>query len=136
MRQTSGDKGLFRKGLGLMRAFGLLLLLISSGSLKGQVHIYADSVQGNNGSQVLVPVRADDFVNLVGMQGSIGWNTSIATYDTVLQFGLPNMTVANFGVGQVASGLLTFSWDDPTFVGVTVPDSTILFAVRFNPLQL
>lgn len=97
-----------------------------------QVTLFADSVTGTNGSQVLVPVRANDFTNLIGMQGSISWDTSIVVYDSTLNYGLPNMSVANFGVAQVVNGRLTFSWDDPTFLGVSVSDSTVLFSLRFD----
>ncbi|HHG83235.1 MAG TPA: hypothetical protein ENJ82_00670, partial [Bacteroidetes bacterium] len=94
--------------------------------------IFADSVQGSQGSQVIVPIRANDFVNLIGAQGSVQWNTSIATYDTVFQFGLPGLAPASFGISQVAAGRLAFSWDDATLNGVTVADSSVLFAIRFN----
>jgi|GEM_PF-2142355 len=112
--------------------FGALCLLILFGpQAYSQVTLFADSVTGTNGSQVTVPIRANDFTNLIGMQGSIAWDTALVQYDTTFQFGLPSMNVANFGVAQVNNGRLTFSWDDPTFLGVSVADSSVLFSVRF-----
>ncbi len=100
----------------------------SSGIFK----IFADSVSGNTGSQVDVPVRANEFTNLIAGQGTVSWNTAIATYNSMTFFGLPNMSLSNFGTTQVGSGRLTFSWNDPTLIGVTVPDSAIIFTIRFN----
>ena len=113
---------------------GLLCLVGIWGnqSLDAQVHLYADSVQGANGTQVIVPISANDFTGLIGMQGSIGWDTSVVTLDTIFQLGLPNLFSSNFGLTQAAAGRISFSWDDPTFVGVTVSDSSQLFALRFD----
>ncbi len=94
--------------------------------------IFADSVQGPTLTTVDLAVRANEFTNLIAMQGTVSWSTSIGTYNSIVSFGLPNMTAANFGTAQIASGKLTFSWNDPTLVGVTVPDSAMLFTVRYN----
>lgn len=117
----------------LLGFFSLLVLGLGFGNIaSAQVTTFADSVIGTSGSQAVVPIRANDFTNLIGMQGSIGWDTSVVVYDTVFQYGLPNMSVANFGIAQVVDGRLTFSWDDPNFTGVSVSDSTILFSLRFD----
>ncbi|MBK9451982.1 MAG: PKD domain-containing protein [Bacteroidetes bacterium] len=100
----------------------------SSGIFK----IFADSVSGNTGSQVDVPIRANEWTNLIAAQGTVSWNTSIATYNSMTFFGLPSMSLSNFGTTQVGTGKLTFSWNDPTLIGVTVPDSAIIFTIRFN----
>ena len=91
-----------------------------------------DSVAGPNGSQVVVPVRAWHFRKIISMQGTISFNTAIATYSAVEQFGLTNMDANSFGTSQVANGKLMFSWSDGTNAGTTVSDSSILFAIRFN----
>jgi PKD repeat protein len=98
----------------------------------GNLVIYADTVSGNTGSQVIITVRARNFTNLTSAQGSITWNTSVATYSGIPTFGLPSMTIGNFGTGQTGAGILTFSWNDPTLAGVTVPNGTTLFTVRYN----
>ena len=94
--------------------------------------IFADSVSGPPAGTVDLAIRANDFINLIAAQGTVSWNTSVATYNSLVSFGLPGMTAANFGTGQVGAGRLSFSWNDPTLVGVTVPDSAMLFTVRFN----
>jgi hypothetical protein len=38
----------------------------------------------------------------------------------------------NFGKNLAAAGKLSFSWDDPTVHGVTVPDDAAIFALRFD----
>ena len=91
-----------------------------------------DSVAGPNGSQVVVPIRAWHFRRIISMQGTISFNTAIATYAAIEQFGLTNLDASSFGTSQVANGKLMFSWSDGTNVGTSVTDSSILFAIRYN----
>lgn len=93
---------------------------------------YCDSVSAPTGSVVSVSVHAIDFVDIISMQGTLQFNTSIATLDTIDFFGLPGMNAASFGLSQIGSGKLMFTWNDPTLAGVTMADSAILFSMKFN----
>ena len=98
----------------------------------GTFNFFADSVSGATGSFVDVPVRVKNFNQILSVQGTLEWNSAVATYNSLPVFGLPNMSSGNFGVTQVSAGKLAFSWDDATLLGLTQPDSTIIFTVRFN----
>lgn len=98
--------------------------------------IRIDTVSGPNASQVIVPVRAWQFNKVMSMQGTISFNTSVATFASVEQFGLPSMDAGSFGTSQVNSGKLMFSWLDPTLSGVNLTDSSVLFAIRYNVVGL
>ncbi len=91
-----------------------------------------DSVSGPNSSQVVVPVRAWQFHKIISMQGTISFNTGVATYASVEQFGLSGMDASNFGTSQVNSGKLMFSWTDPALSGQNLADSSVVFAIRYN----
>ena len=105
---------------------------ISSALPSGTITIYIDTVSTPGGTAVDVSVHALDFINIISAQGTISFNTSIATLDTLVYYGLPSMDIANFGLTQVGSGKLMYSWNDPTLAGVNVADSAILFTMRFN----
>jgi hypothetical protein len=91
-----------------------------------------DSTSGPNGSQVIVPVRAWHFRKVISMQGTISFNTAIATYASTEQYGLSGLDSTSFGTTQTGSGKLMFTWNDGTSAGQTLADSAILFAIRFN----
>ncbi len=103
-----------------------------SGTTSSQFSIKADSTSGPNGSQVVVPIRAWKFNQILSAQGTLQFNPSVVTYAGVEQFGLSGMDAGSFGTSQTSSGKLMYSWSDATLVGQTVADSTVLFAVRFN----
>jgi hypothetical protein len=42
------------------------------------------------------------------------------------------MASGNFGKTLTSEGKLSFSWDDPNVRGVTAPDGSVMFAVRFD----
>jgi|GEM_PF-3913855 len=110
----------------------LLMLAMSCSVVKAQVALAADSASGLPGSQVEVPVRAFQWVDIVSCQGTIAWDTAVIALDSVFQFGLPGMNPTNFGQSLVPGGKLTYSWNEPNLQGTQVPDSTVLFNLRFD----
>ncbi|MCB9080297.1 MAG: hypothetical protein H6555_01130 [Lewinellaceae bacterium] len=83
---------------------------------------------------VYLPVTARSFQQILSLQGSLQWDTSHLTLVGVRDFGLPDLSLANFGINPAIndSGRLSFSWYDlSTLQGATVPDDHILFSVGF-----
>ncbi|MBI4648558.1 MAG: hypothetical protein HY738_18735, partial [Bacteroidia bacterium] len=79
-----------------------------------------------------MPVKVANFNNIVSIQGTIEFNDSVASYYSVEQFGLPGMNSSNFGITQAANGKITFLWFDETLAGVTLSDSSVIFAIKFT----
>jgi len=98
----------------------------------GVLKLKIDTINAANGSVAGVNVRVWNFTNILSIQGTIGFDTTVITYNSVNQFGLSGMTNASFGTANTGSGKLTYSWNDATLGGVTLPDSTIIFTVHFN----
>ncbi|HPF00405.1 MAG TPA: cohesin domain-containing protein, partial [Bacteroidales bacterium] len=96
------------------------------------IFIFADSIEGAMGQYVQVPVRVSDFSNIISAQGSLSFNPAIAQFDQIVSFGLADMTNANFGTTQAASGLISFSWNDPDLSGESLADSAIIFTLQFH----
>ncbi len=83
-----------------------------------------------------VPVRATAFRNLLTMQGSVNWNAAYLRFDSIASFGPAalSMNPGNFGLSQISSGRLTFSWNDAAGKGVSLLDSSVLFTLRFTAI--
>lgn len=110
----------------------IFLVLLGANIAQSQVHIFADHVSGAVGDQVVVPVRANNFTNMVSMQGTVHFDPAIVGYVTVEQFGLPGMSIGSFGTTQSAAGTITFSWFDGDLSGESIADSSVLFALRLS----
>ncbi len=118
------------KSLKYILSFCIALLCV--GLSHAQLHWYLDSANGSPGSQVVVPVRADDFTSLISMQGTVNFDPNVLGYVGVEQFALPGMGVGNFGTTQTNAGKLTFSWFDSDLSGETIADSGVIWAIRFD----
>ncbi len=82
-----------------------------------------------------VPILADGFKRVTSVQFSLQWDPKVLQYAGVAGFGLTGLDEQNFGSTHSAQGQLAFSWDDALARGVTVPDGTRLFTVRFKALK-
>lgn len=98
----------------------------------GDLTFSAEDLTAPAGTNVCVAVTADNFNNIVSMQYSINFNPAILTYTGVQAFGLPGLNGGSFGTTGASAGNLSFSWDDPSTFGVSVPNGTTLFEICFN----
>lgn len=110
----------------------LFLLAVSCSVAKAQVALVADSVTGLPGSQVDVSIRPFQWQDIVSFQGTIEWDTSVVELDTVYQYFLPGMNLSNFGFALVPNGKLTYSWNEANLQGTNLPDSSVVFTIRFD----
>jgi hypothetical protein len=111
---------------------GIVAFLFFTNAI-GSVSLIMPDLSGANGTQITVPVKVKDFVDIVSIQGTIQFDQTIVSYVSIQDFGLPTMTLGgNFGISQASSGILTFTWFDGTLAGVTLADSAVIFSVTFN----
>ena len=96
------------------------------------VVLFADTVAGYAGDLVDVGVRVRDFVGIISMQFSMTWDTAVAQFVAIQSYGLPAMGAGNFNVAQAGNGVVVVSWNDPTLLGVSLPDSGAVFSLRFQ----
>ena len=107
-------------------------ITISGSPLTPDLILFADTVNGTQGTQVGVSVRARDFVNINSCQGTLQFDPAVASYAGIAHYGLPGMNAGNFGTSQTASGKLMFSWNDASLAGQNMADDTALFTVLFD----
>ncbi len=84
-----------------------------------------------NNTSVNFNVRAKNFTNIIGFQGSIGWDSTVVTFDALkygTNTGSINLNDSNTNI-QAAGSYLNFVWVDS--FAQTIPDNTILFTLRF-----
>lgn len=96
------------------------------------IGLSADSVSGMPNTEVVVPVRVKGFRDIITGQGTLSFDPAVISFVAVEQYGLGGLGHANFGTTQAAAGRVAFSWDDVTLAGKTLPDSAIIFAIRFR----
>lgn len=85
-------------------------------------------------SRYVANIRVSKFNKIVGMQFSLSWDSTVLTFDSVGQFGLPLSVSNNFGLQSVSSGTLRFAWSDEGLKGTDMKDGATLFSVFFRPV--
>ena len=91
-----------------------------------------DNISGDPGTTVCMPIRVNDFDNIIGLQFSLNWDPAVVQYVEARNFGLTGVNDASFGEGQTDAGTLTFNWIDMSLDGVTLVDGTSIFDVCFQ----
>ncbi len=112
--------------------FSMLLLLSLNSYAQGypKVGLFGDSVTTASGSLVHVRITVDSFQNMNNLNGSMTWDTSVATYDTVLYPFLSNWNWG-FNTSNVANGELSFQHSSVFTIGPTLSDGDSIFSLRF-----
>ena len=93
---------------------------------------------GQPGETVSALVRVSGFAQVTTAQFTLQWDPGVLQFVSTGAYGLTGLGGGNMGaVTTVVSGTtvtrgLTFSWDDPDGLGVTVPDGTTIFSVAFR----
>ncbi len=107
-------------------------VLVNNTSAQGAVTLYADTISGTSGTQVPVSVRGINFTNINSIQGTIEFDPAVVTFQNINYFGLSGMNSSNFGITQVSSGKITFSWNDATLSGIEKLNGDPLFTILFS----
>jgi hypothetical protein len=84
------------------------------------------------GDTVVAQVTASGFSQVTSAQWTLAWDPSVLRYKTTSKYGLKGIASGNFGASLAESGRLTFSWDDPDALGVTIADGSTVFAASFE----
>jgi hypothetical protein len=111
----------------------LLLFFVSFAATQAQsTSLYFEDQEVEPGTMVNIDLKVSDFQNMLGMQFSINWNPEVLSFQNVEDFGLEDITLeSNFGLDSSSVGRLGFLWIDNSLAGVALPDSSVLFAIKF-----
>ncbi len=105
---------------------------MDSGRKEGPVIIRVESRSAPQGSLVKIPIVVSGFKEVLTAQFTLKWDPGVLQFQGTLNGGLPALETENLGSLRVSEGLLAFSWDDPTVLGVTLPDGSIFFELQFK----
>ena len=114
----------------LRKSFFNMFLIFSIDAIG--INILIENIESTTGSQTSMPVYVNGFTDITSIQGSITFDPTVISFMDVSNFNLPGLNIANFGTTQSGLGILTYSWYDASLQGVTVADSTQLFAFNFS----
>lgn len=95
----------------------------------GDIIIKTNMASGDNGTEVCLQVRVDNFEEVGYMQFSMSWDQSIIEFSRVANFNLTGLSDASF---NNTSGSLRCIWDEPLGGTVTLPNNSRIFDLCFN----
>ena len=111
----------------------LCILLIYCSGISAQ-SILMDSVNNTCSNAIIgIPVRVKSFKKIIGIQGSINWDTTFFKYYNISY--TPSaiaLSTSNFNFNNISLGTITYVWTDPNVVAQTIADSTILVTLQFK----
>ena len=85
------------------------------------------SLSGN----AVVEISVSGFMDVTSVQFTIEWNPSVIEFFSTGNYGLNGLAGGNFGTNNMGNGILTFSWDDPNAMGVSVSDGSTIFTITY-----
>lgn len=83
------------------------------------------------GERFCVDILAENFTDIVNLQYSMGWETTLIEFESVTAIGLNGMSVGNFDLTNAANGLLTVDWSSLTAAGETLVDGAVVYSLCF-----
>jgi hypothetical protein len=79
------------------------------------------------GETACLPIVAQNFNNLIGMQYTVQWDSTALDFQSVRKFGLPGYGPTNFGDRFTNRGYLSTLWTEAGLQGITIEDGKTLF---------
>jgi len=119
-------------------SFLSLLVILASGSITAQTCFFASAstIEATPGSNVCVKVNTHNYEDIVGMQWTMNWDSTVLEFTATTDYGLTGLVAQNFGTTLVSSGVLNFTWANPSFTGTTEPDRLHAFSVCFDVIGI
>lgn len=89
-------------------------------------------VNARPGANICLDVTTENFQQVAFFQGTIGWDENILSFTGIENIN-PTFSALQAPFFETpATGILTYSWFDPTFAGVDLADGEVLFQVCFQ----
>ena len=107
-----------------------------SGMGSSALTLNVSSATAENGDNVCLDVKVQNFEMISGLQYSMGWDPTILSYDQIIITGnlTPLSVPGNFNTSTALTdqGKLTLSWNTNLANGTTVPDDSTIYRVCFD----
>lgn len=86
----------------------------------------------DSGDVVNVSLNVSGYQNLISSQGTIQFDETVLEFSHVDSFALGSISSASFGLTEIDSGLLSFSWFESDLVGKFIQDGDAAFGIFFT----
>ncbi|MEL7123668.1 MAG: cohesin domain-containing protein, partial [Bacteroidota bacterium] len=107
-------------------------------SLIAQPTITISNASPEIGEEVCLDITVKDFTDILSMEFTIAWDSTVLQFDRVDNFDLSGLSAANFDQTMTDSGVLPLSWLFNTcesgLPGLTIDDDTRIFSVCFTTI--
>ena len=120
-----------KKGTFLLFCFYLLPFLAP---LKAQPSFFVPDQVVDPGVFVNADVKVSSFSDIIGIQFSVAWDTTVLRYIGLQNFAMDITELDNFGTNNASNGAIGFYWFDNAVAGVSLDDSTNLFSIKFEAI--
>ncbi len=103
-------------------------------SLSAQLSLVVSDVTGEKGQTVEVGISISGFNDISSMQFSVNWDSTVLDFKALenLSDVLPDFSEKEIGLVETTAGIVRVAWFDNAIMGVTIPDNTELFTLRFE----
>jgi hypothetical protein len=108
------------------------LFILINGSSYGTVTFIMKNYTANPGTQITIPIKVKDFLNVVSIQGTVKFDSTKLSLVSIQDYGLPGMVSTDFNTFQPGTGRFTFSWMSGSPSGTSLADSTTVFSMKLN----
>ena len=85
----------------------------------------------NPDEEVVFALTATDFSGLKGFQFTIEWDQGVMSYVGIDNLNLLGLVPQNIGLSNAADGKITFAWFNPSDMGESIADGTVICELRF-----
>ncbi|MEM1359746.1 MAG: T9SS type A sorting domain-containing protein [Bacteroidota bacterium] len=117
----------------LQRASALGVLLLAASALFAQTtEFFVEDVTARVDEEISVNVRGSGLEDIVGLQLSLSWDTLTLDYVGITNIALEGTPEDNFNLTQLDSGRVGYLEVDNSLRGFGLPDSSLLFTLRFR----
>ena len=106
-----------------------LVALLAVFAVNAQPTIAVPKVQTDAGKTITVPVRLMDFQDILSLQFTLNWDSTVLRLNTVQDFGLKDFDQNDI---NTAPGRIMVLWIDPAVSGIPVADSTVVINLLFE----
>ncbi|MGB3546893.1 MAG: cohesin domain-containing protein, partial [Saprospiraceae bacterium] len=90
------------------------------------------SATASAGDHVCLPVVAENFRDIIGLQYTITWDSTQLEFDKVSNFKLPGLREDGFGTRFTSAGYLSSLWTEAALQGTSLANGTALYEVCFT----
>lgn len=112
----------------------LSICVVAALSLTAQLGLIISDVNAERGAVVEVDLMVSGFSDITSMQFSVNWDSTVLAFQAIedISESLPGFTEKEIGLVEAPSGAIRVAWFDNTIQGISVPDSTKLFTLKFE----